>query len=148
MHQYWSNFIHTRNPNVSNVKYPSPGIHRPRYQYGSDNQYLTGPWIPYWSDWTPVYANWKRFGDGKGWLNMGMNILLPDEERDTSSDGWFDRELSDAGLSIPRKERMNLRFEENFKKDNCDFWDGMHQKYGNIYVWIIQFDQKCLFYSL
>ena len=35
------------------------------------------------SDWTPVYENWKRFGDGKGWLNMGMNILLPDEERDT-----------------------------------------------------------------
>ena len=82
-----------------------------------------------------MYANWKRFGDGKGWLNMGMNILLPDEERDTiSSNGRLVHIFLDAKLSIPRKERVNLRFEENFKKENCDFWDGMHQKYGNIYV--------------
>ena len=56
MHQYWANFMHSGDPNKSNVKYPTA--------------------------WTPVYENWKRFGDGKGWMNMGMNILLPDEERD------------------------------------------------------------------
>ena len=66
---------------------------------------------------------------------MGMNILLPDEEWDTiSSDGRFVHKFFDAELSIPRQERVNLRFEENFKKENCDFWDEMHQKYGNIYV--------------
>ena len=37
-------------------------------------------------------------------------------------------------LSIPKKEQVNLRFEENFKKENCDFWDAMHEKHGNIYV--------------
>ena len=55
MHQYWANFMHSGNPNKSNTKYPI--------------------------GWTPVYENWKRFGDGKGWMNMGMNILIPDEER-------------------------------------------------------------------
>ena len=51
--------MHSGNPNKSNVKYPN--------------------------EWTPVYENWKRFGDGKGWMNMGMNILIPDEERDRST---------------------------------------------------------------
>ena len=37
--------------------------------------------------------------------------------------------------AIPKKEQVNLRFEENFKKENCDFWDAMHEKHGNIYVW-------------
>ena len=59
MHQYLANFMHSGNPNKSNVKYPN--------------------------EWTPVYENWKRFGDGKGWMNMGMNILIPDEERDRST---------------------------------------------------------------
>ena len=56
MHQYWANFMHSGDPNKSNVKYPN--------------------------DWTPIYENWKRFGNGKGWMNMGMNILIPEEERD------------------------------------------------------------------
>lgn len=56
MHQYWANFMHSGDPNKSNVKYPN--------------------------DWTPVYESWKRFGNGKGWMNMGMNILIPEEERD------------------------------------------------------------------
>ena len=56
MHQYWSNFMHSADPNKSSIKYPN--------------------------SWTPIYENWKRFKNGNGWLNMGMNIMIPDEEWD------------------------------------------------------------------
>ena len=48
--------MHSADPNKSSIKYPN--------------------------SWTPIYENWKRFKNGNGWLNMGMNIMIPDEEWD------------------------------------------------------------------